>query len=66
MPPDQGAEGECCLGRKHGNERLVFAHPSEHCAEGRKDTEERQLARLPVHQATFLSHLDALRRGRLR
>lgn len=53
MPPDQGAEGECCLGHKQGNERLVFAHPSEDCASGRKHTEEGQLARLPVHQATF-------------
>jgi len=60
--PDQGAEGECRLGRKHGNECLVFACPSEHCTEGRKDTEDRQLARLPVHEAT-LSYSGALRRS---
>jgi hypothetical protein len=41
---------------------LVFAYPSEHCAEGRKDTEDRQLVRLPVHPAT-LSYSGALRRS---
>ena len=53
MPLDQGIEGECRLGHKQGNERLVFAHPSEDCASGCKHSEERQLARLPVHQVTF-------------